>query len=753
VSVTRGATGGNTAEVSYAVIEFVGLNWKVQRVEHNYSGVGVTETAAITAVNSLSRTFLHTQKRYDASIAMSDYGHEVWLSSIGAVSLVLEAAATTIGVNHTAVVWVIENTQTGTGEMSVQRSNGNTSGGVEPSLISVPISTPLSALNNASIFMVTSLDSSGNQFPRVLAGAYISSTTSYQIFRSDTGNTLAYRTEIVEWPAADLAIRQNYYRLYVNNDALLPTDPWPAGPVDLGEISPLGALDEPIAESEQIRLRMSARVVNATLPAGFLEAKLQYSQRVTTCSAASVWNDVGAPGSGVIWRSVDSPTITDGTSLSTNPPDPGDLLLSVSDRAGRYTETEPSVGNEFATFDGEDIEYDWIIEHNGASQRTTYCFRMVKTDDTPLDGYFHYPQIRTEGYTPVVNGWRWYDDELSLTPTAPLSAEEIVPINVFKGNAVKLRVALEEIKNLPQVNARFKLQYAKTADFSDVLDVVATSSCVANSVWCYFDGNGEDNEVIDTALLVNSDECIAGVGAGCGTRNESPNYLNGFTHNGGDATEFEFSLIYTQVERNFGQVYYFRLYDLANDEVVTASSSNPSLAGESASLMFTVDGVDADTIIAGITTDATSTATVIDFGTLKINDDREVAQQITVTTNATEGYQVYKYVDQQLLNSSADQILPISSTNAVPQGWNTACAPSAPSCSGYHTTDATLAGPSSRFSPTDSYAPLTTDLSEIMHSSVPTTDVENIVYRVKVGSTQPIGDYTTRITYIAVPVF
>jgi len=297
------------------------------------------------------------------------------------------------------------------------------------------------------------------------------------------------------------------------------------------------------------------------------------------------------------------------------------------------------------------------------------------------------------------------------------------------------------------------LQYAKRADFSDVLDVVATTSCLSSSEWCYFDGAGGDNQVIEASVLNKSDSCVLGVGAGCGARNESSDYLNGFTHEGGDTAEFEFTLTYTQVERNFGQVYYFRLYDLANDEVVTASSSNPSLAGESASLMFTIDGVDADVTIAGITTDATSTATTIDFGTLKINDAKEVAQQITVNTNATEGYQVYKYVDQQLLNATADQIEPITSTNAIPQGWNTACSALAVSCAGYHTTDATLAGPSSRFSPIDSYAPLSTDLNEIMHSSVPAVDIENIIYRVKVGSTQPIGDYTTTITYIVVPVF
>ncbi|MCB9810205.1 hypothetical protein H6781_01235 [Candidatus Nomurabacteria bacterium] len=751
---TRGATGNNSGNVSYSVVEFTGLNWKIQRVEHLFTAVGTTQTENITAVNSLSRTFIHTQKRYDGAISLADYGHDVWLSSIGAVSFFLEPSATTTGVNHYSVAWVVENTQTSAGQMVVQRSNGNTiAGGPEPVAISVPITTHVNATNNASIFLMTSLDSTGNQFPRVLMGATIVSTSTYQIWRSESANSASYRTEIVQWPAADLAVRQNYYRFYVDNDALLPTDPWPAGATDLGENTSVGALDEPLADGDVVRIRMSAKVTNATLPAGLLETKLQYALRDTTCSAVTVWSDVGSPASGEIWRGYDASGVTDGDSLSGNPPTGGDLLISISDRAGRYTETGPSAANQYAVYDGEDIEYDWIIEQNGASQRKTYCFRMVKSDDTQLDGYFHYPEIRTEGFTPVVDSWRWYDDETNETPTTALAAENIAPTNVSKGNAVKLRVTLDEIKNLSQINARFKLQFAEEADFSDVQDVVASTSCIASSVWCYYDGAGIDNDVITSSVLSGSDSCVAGVGAGCGTYNESSEYYNGFTHGASNDTEYEFTLVYTNVTGKFGKVYYFRLYDIANDEVVVASSTNPTLAGESTSLVFSVDGVDANTTIAGIVTDATTTATSLDFGLLPFDTDVEVAQEITVNTNATEGYQVYKYVDQQLLNSYSDQIQPITGTNAVPVSWGTGCSGSAVSCSGYHTTDATLEGGSGRFAPTDSYAALSTSLSEIMYSSVPSVDVENIIYRLRIGALQPIGDYTTTITYIAVPVF
>lgn len=751
---TRGATGGNSGNVSYSVVEFTGLNWKIQRAEHFYTAVGVTQTESITAVNSLARTFIHSQKRYDSAISLADYGHDVWLSSIGAVSFLLEPSATTTGVNHYSVAWVVENTQTSAGQMLVQRSNGNTpAGGAEPVAISVPISTHLNAINNASIFITSSLNSTGNQFPRVLMGASIVSTSTYQVWRSESLDSASYRTEVVQWPAADLAVRQNYYRFYVDNDALLPTDPWPAGATDLGENTAIGALDEPLADGDVVRIRMSVKVSNATLPAGLLETKLQYALRDTTCSAVTVWSDVGASGGGEIWRGYNATGISDGDSLSTNPPTGSELVISISDRAGRYVENNPALANQYATYDGEDLEYDWILQQNGASQRKTYCFRMVKSDDTQLDGYFHYPQIRTEGYTPVVDTWQWFDDETNETPVTSLASENTAPTNVAKGNAIKLRVTLDEIKNLSQINARFKLQFAEEADFSDVQDVVASTSCVTSSVWCYYDGAGVDNDTINTSVLSGSDSCVAGVGAGCGTYNESSVYYNGFTHGASEDTEYEFTLTYTNVTGKFGKVYYFRLYDLANDEVVEASSTNPTLAGESTSLIFSVDGVDANTTIAGITTDATTTATSLDFGSLPLDSDVEVAQEITVNTNATEGYQVYKFVDQQLINAYADQIQPITGTNIAPVSWATGCLVSASSCSGYHTTDATLEGGSGRFAPIDSYAAFSTSLSEIMYSSVPAVDVENIIYRLRIGALQPVGDYSTTITYVAVPVF
>ena len=295
---TRGATGGDAVRLSYAVVEFTGVNWNVQRAEHTYTTAGSVETENITAVNSLSRAFIHTQKRMTNGIqAMADFGHEVWLSSIGVLSFRLDSLAVTPS-GQTSVAWVIENTQLTFGAMQVYRINGSTSAGVEPLALSVPIGATLGATNNSSVSGNARLSSTGTNYPQPIAGLTIASTTAVNLWRSDTGNTLTYRIEVIEWPVAELAFRQNYYRFYVDNDLTTPDDPWPAGASDLGENAAINAANSPVADGEHLRLRVNLRVQNATFPDNNQSFKLQYARRASTCRAEGSWSDVGGIGSG-----------------------------------------------------------------------------------------------------------------------------------------------------------------------------------------------------------------------------------------------------------------------------------------------------------------------------------------------------------------------------------------------------------------------------------------------------------------------
>lgn len=749
----RDATNQQVA-ISYAVVEFTGLNWQIQRVEHEFVAAGVTETESITAVNSPNRAFVEVQKRMSLQGTLANFGVQAYVSSMGAVSFYLDPGATNPS-EHTAVVWVIENTQTGPGEMTVYRSNGLTAGGPEPSVSRVTYDAiGIADISNASLFSSATQNQTTTNFPRSHAGITLTSSTTYDVWRSDTGGTLAYRVAVVEWPAADVVIRQNDYWWYVNTNALTPTDPWPAGAADVGENASITELDGPIADGEVIRLRQNFLITNGTLAASLATLKLQYGLRSTTCSAIASWTDVGAVGSAAIWRGFDNGAITDGVAVGGNPPGVGETVLTDTDRSGSYVESTPAAANPFSVNADENMEYDWVIQHNGAVQRSNYCFRAVTDDGNELAGYTEYPQLRTEGYAPVQSSWQWFDDEYNVTPTTTLAAEDVAPTEVAKSNTIKLRVTIDEVNNLEQMNARFKLQFSDSSDFTTATDVANTGSCTVDSIWCYADGAGVDNATITAAVLSTSDSCVAGSGTGCGVHNESSLTLTGFTHPAFAAIENEFTIQYQNISGYYGQVWYFRLYDVANGEAVPldTGATYPSLTGESGSITFSIAGLPASTVTEGITTGVQTTATSVPFGIVPVNTDVAAAQRLTVTTNAVSGYQVSKFVRQLLQANGGEIITTATGTNAVPVTWGTACAATS-SCFAYHAGDDTLSQNAARFASDDTYASFDTAAAEIMYSEVPTGDTEDIIYRIRVNGTQAAGEYSTNVVYIATPVF
>jgi len=750
ITFTRGGTG-SISDISYALVEFTGSNWQVQRIEYTYTGTAAVARPLGSVVNSLERAFVHPQKRTSQN-NHADFGHEVWLSSVGFVSFELDPAASTPA-GHTSVAWVIENTQALGERMVVHRSNTTIpSAGTGPESNLIPIGTTLDDLSIAALFVNNRSTESQRSWPEPILAATLISTTQYELWRSDTTADLNVRTEVVEWPTAARKLTQNYYRIYENDPtSITPSTAWPGGAGALGENTEMTSDDNPMLFGSTTRIRMTLTVSASAMPAGLDSFKLQYGKReAASCAAIGSWVDLGNPGSGAQWRGVDN-TPADGTVLSGDPPTGGDLLISLSTVAGTYEEQNNTTLNPYLAFPGDEVEYDWVVQHNGADDKSSYCFRMVEADGQLFDGYINYPVLRTVGYDPRVLDWRWYDDEVNTTPTSPLALENVSPADIQNQNTLKLRVVVKESSGADGNNAKFVLQYSQYADFSaEVATATPIATCTENSLWCYDDGAGTDNAVIPATVISSADACPNG----CGTFNESTSTVGTtFDHLAFAASEFEFTVKHAGARAN--AVYYFRLYDVVNNEPVPLASgaSYPSLVTEGAQLVFTVAGIDALTATAGITTDATSTATTIDFGSLTFNQSNEVAQRITVDTNATAGYQVFFYSSQNMQNTYGTEITPITATNAVPAGWATSCTGAVESCFGYHTTDASLSGGSTRFAPLDSYAALTTSPEQIMFSTIPIIDVHDVVYRIQVTEQQPAGDYQTEITYLVVPTF
>ncbi len=181
---------------------------------------------------------------------------------------------------------------------------------------------------------------------------------------------------------------QDSYRVYNNANLLTPTDPWPPGGSDLAENTPIETSLDSLKPTDKIRLRMNVSVGNATSTVGVQAFKLQYSSD-PICESALNWSDVSPLASSTaLWRGFNNTGVSDGATLTT-------LLLSSSTVAEAYAEENNSTTTRTQVPIGGVGEWDWVVQDNLAAPNTRYCFRMVKSDGTPLDTYVNYPLVLT----------------------------------------------------------------------------------------------------------------------------------------------------------------------------------------------------------------------------------------------------------------------------------------------------------------------------------------------------------------------
>jgi hypothetical protein len=177
----------------------------------------------------------------------------------------------------------------------------------------------------------------------------------------------------------------------------------------------------------------------------------------------------------------------------------------------------------------------------------------------------------------------------------------------------------------------------------------------------------------------------------------------------------------------------------------TATTAAPDLT-------ITFSGVNSGTTVGGVTTTTTSSTNAINYGSLPINTAQTAAHQVTVSTNAVDGYVTTILQDGHLRTSGTDFISPTSGTNASPAAWT-------PGIStgefGYHTTDALLCtGSTSRFASSNTYAQLTTSPLEVACNTGPVTSESTyLIFQLEIGSTQANGSYQNLVTYITTAQF
>ncbi len=416
--------------------------------------------------------------------------------------------------------------------------------------------------------------------------------------------------------------------------------------------------------------------------------------------------------------------------------------------ADEYTSTNFTSDNPIVNgFGGTATSTSFSTTQGGEEVATG---ESTSTNFALLSGSMYY-----DSFTPKSKNWQWFDDEGSETPVTALAAENVAPSAVDTDNVVKLRISISETADIGAQFVKFKLQYSTSSDFSTGgYDLAPLWNCTGSSVWCYADGAGADNALITTAVLSDPNSCVASVGNGCGTHNESATSTSSYDHGKSMVKEYEFTLVESGAISN--TVYFFRAFDVSSTSSVPLDTGEtyPSISTNGAQLTFSINGLATSTATEGISTEIGTTPTGVPFGSLLLGDPVIAAQRLTVSTNAAQGYQIYAFQQQGFLGPYGDEIEPVAGTNASPTGWSTGCYSTSTGCYGYHAGEDVLSGGSTRFSANDTFAKFTASPAEIAYSSGPiSNDDTDMVYKVEAHQDQPAGDYSTGVVYIVVPTF
>jgi hypothetical protein len=426
------------------------------------------------------------------------------------------------------------------------------------------------------------------------------------------------------------------------------------------------------------------------------------------------------------------------------------FMLPVLSRADISSSTDFVVQDSYVGFfSGTSSSTDFTVVQGSTP--------FISNNNSSTDFIGHNGPENFSTFSPESYTWRWYGDASNETPTSSLATENSSPSNVSSSFPLKLRLDIVETGGVGADNVKFGLQYSTFSDFSSGVGAVTEiGSCTASSTWCYVSvaGGGSDNSVVSSTVLSTSGPCTSGVGTGCGTHNTSAVSTSTFTQTASTTAEYEF--IIEGITTAAGQAYFFRpIYEANGMPAPLHGATNyPSLVSSGATLTFSVSGLPQGTSTSGIVTNVSTTATSISFGTLALATSTAAAQQLTVTTNAPNGYELYALQDSPLTNGGGYTIPGVQGTNVSPLPWASGCNATSTACYGYHPASPVLSGGSTRFAADDTYAALTSTPAEIGYAGAPSTSsTVTVVYRLQAGVTQVNGSYGDDITYVVAPSF
>lgn len=194
-----------------------------------------------------------------------------------------------------------------------------------------------------------------------------------------------------------------------------------------------------------------------------------------------------------------------------------------------------------------------------------------------------------------------------------------------------------------------------------------------------------------------------------------------------------------------------------NDATVGSATFRSTIA-------FTLSAIASGTSVLGVTTDTASTATTVPFGTLAPNAEYEVAQRLTIISNAPNGYNVYVLQNGNLTSGQNDIDSFKDGTridDSVAVAWTSPAVVTGSEETyghmGYSSTDSQVFGTINRWAgvPTiggTGVSPSTLGL--VCDGTAPTTSaICDVVYKAETSSQQEAGTYANELYYVIVPIY
>ncbi len=229
----RAKNSATDAYVSYAVVEFVGSNWRdVQRLNisteastawtttspDEYTDVTIQSEGGVDLLD-VSKAFLHVQYATDNdATGLDDAGDNIEIISTTHLRIRNRATAG----NRYKVVWIVENIYNGTGKMEVEHIQfyDATTSGAEERSWTQSITTVDSMSNTSIMGECASMDGAGTAYPRGSIDLRLTDVDEVTSTECDNGQERQITFDVVQWPCS---INWN---LYVNDTNPDENSPW-----------------------------------------------------------------------------------------------------------------------------------------------------------------------------------------------------------------------------------------------------------------------------------------------------------------------------------------------------------------------------------------------------------------------------------------------------------------------------------------------------------------------------------------------